>query len=248
MKVQRQHSNVDYAKLLGNAVKDLDNPNESYVKCLETITQIYDDCFPKIKLKIKSNNKANPWTTRGIAKSSKRKQKLYEKFLKNCSIQNEKIYKDYRKIFQTITMKSKRKYYSEKLLQFQGDAKKTWRIMKEVIGKSKLIHSTLPRKIVINKNVIFEEKHITNAFNNFFLNIGPKLADDIPTATRSFESYVQSTNETINEKPITINELKDAFFPLKIDKSAGYDEISFNVIGKRYFPRPYEDCKGNTSF
>ena len=37
-------------------------------------------------------------------------------------------------------MKSKRKYYSEKLLQFQGDAKKTWRIMKEVIGKSKLIH------------------------------------------------------------------------------------------------------------
>ena len=29
MKVQRQHSNVDYAKLLGNAVKDLDNPNES---------------------------------------------------------------------------------------------------------------------------------------------------------------------------------------------------------------------------
>ena len=71
--------------------------------------------------------------TRGIAKSSKRKQKLYEKFLKNRSIQNEKIYKDYRKLFETITMKSKRKYYSEKLLQFQSDAKKTWRIMKEVI-------------------------------------------------------------------------------------------------------------------
>ena len=75
-------------------------------------------------------------------------------FLKNRSIQNEKIYKDYRKLFETITMKYKRKYYSEKLLQFQGDAKKTWRIMKEVIGKYKLIHSTLPRKIVINKNVI----------------------------------------------------------------------------------------------
>ena len=127
-------------------------------------------------------------------------------------------------------MKSKRKYYSEKLLQFQGDAKKTWRIMKEVIGKSKLIHSTLPRKIIINKNVIFEEKHIANAFNNFFINIGPKLADDIPTATRSFESYVQNTNETIKEEPITINELKDVFFSLKINKSAGYDEISFNVI------------------
>ena len=69
--------------------------------------------------------------------------------------------------------------------------------MKKVIGKSKLIHSTLPcSKIVINRNVIFEYKRIANAFNNFFINIGPKLADDIPTATRSFESYVQKTNET----------------------------------------------------
>ena len=198
-----------------DAVKGLDNPNKSHVAFIETIMQIYDDCFPKTKFKIKSNNKANPWITKGIAKSSKRKQKLYEKFLKNRSIQNEKIYKDYRKLFETITMKSKRKYYSEKLLQFQGDAKKTWRIMKEVIGKSKLIHSTLPRKIIINKNVIFEEKHIANAFNNFFINIGPKLADDIPTATRSFESYVQNTNQTITEKSVTINQLKSAFFPSK---------------------------------
>ena len=87
--------------------------------------------------------------------------------------------------------------------------------MKEVIGKSKLIHSTLPRKIIINKNAIFEEKHIENAFNNVFTNIGPKLADDISTATRSFESYVQNTNEAIKGEPITINELKDAFFPSK---------------------------------
>ena len=77
----------------------------------------------KTKFKIKSNNKVNPWITRGIAKSSKHKQKLYEKSLKNRSIQNEKIYKDYRKLFET-TMKYKRKYYSEKLLQFQGDTKK----------------------------------------------------------------------------------------------------------------------------
>ena len=82
----------------------------------------------------------------------------------------------------------------------------------------------------VNKNVIFKEKHIANAFNNVFINIGPKLADGIPTATRSFESYLQNTNETIKEEPITINEIKDAFFSLKINKSAGYDEISFNVI------------------
>ena len=105
-------------------------------------------------------------------------------------------------------MKSKPKHYSKKLLKFQGDAKKTGRIMKKVIAKSILIHSTLSRKIVITKNVIFEEKHTANTFNKFFINIGPKLANDIPMATRSFESYVQNTNEIIKEEPVTINELK----------------------------------------
>ena len=55
-------------------------------------------------------------------------------------------------------MRSKRKYCSEKLLQFQGDAKKTWRIIKEVIGKCEIVHSTIPRKMFTDKNVIFEEK------------------------------------------------------------------------------------------
>ena len=49
-------------------------------------------------------------------------------------------------------------------------------------------------------------------------------------ATRSFESYIQKTNETIKTEPDTSNEPKDSFFPLKINKNAGYDEISFNVI------------------
>ena len=89
-----------------DTVKGLDNSNESYVKFIETITQVCDDYFPKTKFKIKSNNKANPWITKSTAKSSKRKQNLYEKFLKNRSIQNEKIYKDYRKLFETVTMKS----------------------------------------------------------------------------------------------------------------------------------------------
>ena len=37
--------------------------------------------------------------------------------------------------------------------------------MKEVIEKSKLIHPTLPCKIVINKNAIFDFKHIQQFFH-----------------------------------------------------------------------------------
>ena len=36
----------------------------------------------------------------------------------------------------------------------------------------------------------------------------------------------------MNELKLSMNELKDAFFSLKINKSPGYDDISFNVIKK----------------
>ena len=53
-----------------DTVKGLDNPNESYLKCIETIIQIYDDCFPKTKFKVKSDNKVDPWIKKGLAESS----------------------------------------------------------------------------------------------------------------------------------------------------------------------------------
>ena len=47
------------------------------------------------KIKLKSKNLfTSPWITRGIIKSSKRKQKLYEKYLKRKTPRNEGIYKD----------------------------------------------------------------------------------------------------------------------------------------------------------
>ena len=32
------------------------------------------------------------------------------------------------------------------------------------------------------------------------------------------------------DKPITVNELKEAFYSLKTNKSAGYDDISYSVV------------------
>ena len=37
-----------------------------------------------------------------------------------------------------------------------------------------------------------------------------------------------------SEKSVLVNELKEAFFTLKINKSSGYDDINFNIV-KRCF-------------
>ena len=47
--------------------------------------------------------------------------------MKNRNPQNLATYKTYKNLFETIKRKSKKSYYSEKILSFKGDAKKTWK-------------------------------------------------------------------------------------------------------------------------
>ena len=46
----------------------------------------------------------------------------------------------------------------------------------------------------------------------------------------------------MQHKLVQINELRDAFFSLKLNKSLGYEEISFNVVKKCFneFCEPYK--------
>ena len=48
--------------------------------------------------------------------------------------------------------------------------KKTWSVMKEILGKCTTKSSTLPTKITVNKTDIFDTKKIADEFNNFFTN------------------------------------------------------------------------------
>ena len=57
--------------------------------------------------------------------SSKKKQKLYNKYLKHKTFKNEKIYKQYKSLFETLKFKSKQNYYKNLLTKYKDNAKKT---------------------------------------------------------------------------------------------------------------------------
>ena len=58
------------------------NPNDAYNYFSHKLIVLYDKYFPKQNIRIYIKDLQSPWLTRGIKKSSKRKQKLYIKFLK----------------------------------------------------------------------------------------------------------------------------------------------------------------------
>ena len=58
------------------------NPDEAYKSFLNKFSDLYDTYFPKKQIKLKSKDLQTPWIMNDIRKSSKRKQRLCEKFFK----------------------------------------------------------------------------------------------------------------------------------------------------------------------
>ena len=165
-----------------------------------------------------------------IQKSSKRKQRLYEKFLKHRNEKSEEIYKNYKRLFEVVKKNSKRLYYSNLIIKYKNNIKKTWSVIKEAIGKEKIKQQNFPKKIRVGEKEITDLKAIAANFNKFFTEIGPNLAKDIYPSLVTFETYLKRFHKNQKENDLTINELKEAFFSLKTNKSPGYDDINFNVI------------------
>ena len=84
--------------------KDVDHAYDLFLKFYSLQ---YNKAFPEKQLNIKSKNLESPWMTPALLKSSKTKQKLYEKFLKRKTYENEQKYKNYKNRFEKIKKASK---------------------------------------------------------------------------------------------------------------------------------------------
>ena len=84
------------------------------------------------------------------------------------------------------------KHYDKLFTQYKGDMKKTWQTISDIICKSNTKRKTLD-KIIVDSKVIIDKEEICNKFNEFFDNIGPKLATQIkPAPNKTFIPSLRS--------------------------------------------------------
>ena len=62
---------IDWVEL-----KKCEDPKEAYKHFFETFITVYDNFFSKVKVRTRTKNLDSHWITKGIPKSSKRKQKI----------------------------------------------------------------------------------------------------------------------------------------------------------------------------
>ena len=99
----------------------------------------------------------------------------------------------------------------------------------KIIGKSKINSTNLPTKLTIN---VWNKSERACAFNDFVTNICQKLLIQIPKPSKISESYIDKINVKVGSKTLSINELKDVFFSLIINKSSGVAGINSMLLKK----------------
>ena len=111
----------------------------------------------------------------------------------------------------------------------KSNLRNSWWILKEVINKKK--RSTVSSKIIVNNSVIIDKKSVANGFNTFFTNIGPTLANNIPSTNLSATNYIRQgrLTDSICLNPTSEEEIRNIIKVLK-NGSSGWDEISATII------------------
>lgn len=180
---------TDFKNFLNNAdimnkINICLNVDEKYESLQNIIKEGLNTCLPIKTCRFnKYKHKKCPWITSGILQSIKHRDKLYRQ-LKSLSDHNSNFntkninFKTYNHILKKSIRLAKQSYYQNCFTKFKNDSKNTWSTIKEIINKTKP-KGDFPEYLIKNGSKITKENDIANEFNNFFVNIGPKLAAEI---------------------------------------------------------------------
>lgn len=237
--LKRDYSRLDNDKLIG----DLQNINwdNELTNCSDAST-MFDTFYSKISsiidhhipFKQLSNRRikqlAKPWITRGIRKSINEKNKLYKNFIRTRSLYYQEKYKQYKNKLNNIIKLSKKSYYNDYFVNNRSNIKNIWKGIRSIVSLKPLSNS-IPSRLLINDSEVKDSKLISNAFNQFFTNVGPSLSNVIPDSNISPLSYLPSevTNQLILGK-VSSQEISDIIQKLNPSKSTGPFSIPTNIL------------------
>ena len=165
-----------------------------------------------------------PYITRGTRQSIKQKHKLYDTYFKNPTDLNKANNKIHRNKLTSLLRIAKRIFQEEQLKINVNDSAKCWKIIKEAVGQDSVINDD-SCTFHINVN---DKQVISDAFNAYFVIVGPNLASNIDNTSNPIE-YVNDILNSISTPTITKSEVIDILISLK-NSSAGYDEIPVHIL------------------
>lgn len=99
------------------------------------------------------------------------------------------------------------------------------KLINEVINKNKP-KPELPDCFIASNTLITDTIEISNRFNEYFINVGPNLAAEIPDSDANITTGLgERSINSIFVDAVTENEVEFEISQLNANKSCGHDEI-----------------------
>ena len=110
------------------------------------------------------------------------------------------------------------------------DIKKSWIILKRIIGKHN-DKTNFPNEFHINNTRITDHKKIiANSVNEYFSRIGLETSHNVPNTDKHFTSYMSvPVSQSMFIEPVSELTVIETSKKLKSGSSSGHDEISTNL-------------------
>ena len=145
----------------------------------------------------------------------------------------------YRKIrnrVDQLNINLKRQYFSEKIIQFQGNMEESWRTIEQLLNKRS--KSTNIDLISEKDTEIFTKREISYVMNKYFYSVGRDLAGKIyksPNPLLSGDYDINPLKSTFTFNSILVQHVGEALSRIKVSKRFGNDNISSYFL-KLAFP------------
>lgn len=192
----------------------------------DTLTLLFDLCFPIIKIKLCNRTKQSKWITKGLRRSCAKKRALYYKYINSNSqnkIKNKKTYKSYNKLLQRCMTTAHKICNSKTILTSKNKCKASWTVVNKNIDK-KTIGNDI-EYIKKNNDIIYNSHDIAETFNDYFLTIGHPTTNDKIDNTNKY-----NINNSIYISPTSEEEIQRIIMNLRNTNSVGYDNINTDIL------------------
>ena len=202
-----------------NDVKNENEPNEKYNKFHATYNKHYDTTFPEGDTnKNRKNQRREPkkWILPWLEDACARRDKLYEKFIREPTIQNKTKYSKMKIFCRRHIRLAKKRYYASYFKEHAANSKMQWQMINKLLNRSRKTHTNIKLKSD-NDDLITAPLDVANKFNDYFSNIAATLKAKIINNNPNNERYKLNLENPVSNS-INLSEVSSGEIAVYIKK------------------------------
>lgn len=182
--------------------------------------------------KSRTKKTRSPWINGEIINVIHERDKLKEKATRNRTPENWKAYQKMRNHVTSKIRQNKRKMFQRRIERSHANVKQTWKNLNMLIPRKK--KNTKIQYLKCDEEEFHDSKIISLKLNDFFVNVGPRLAGSILSDTNTNNNMIQTMPHALKcsfqLSPVTIDEVKKKLMKLSSDKAMGCDMLPIKLI------------------